>query len=24
VRHINRGYGPGYAARLAAWIRGLM
>jgi cytochrome c biogenesis protein CcmG, thiol:disulfide interchange protein DsbE len=24
VRHINRGYGPGYAARLGAWIRGLM
>jgi thiol-disulfide isomerase/thioredoxin len=24
VRHINRGYGPGYAARMAGWIRGLM
>jgi cytochrome c biogenesis protein CcmG/thiol:disulfide interchange protein DsbE len=24
VRHINRGYGSGYPARLAGWIRGLM
>jgi cytochrome c biogenesis protein CcmG/thiol:disulfide interchange protein DsbE len=24
VRHINRGYGSGYPARLAGWIRGLL
>ena len=24
VRHINRGFGPGYAARMAGWIRGLL
>ncbi len=24
VRHINRGYGPGYPARMAGWIRGLL
>ncbi len=24
VRHINRGYGSGYPARMAGWIRGLL
>jgi thiol-disulfide isomerase/thioredoxin len=24
VRHINRGFGPGYASRLAGWIRALL
>jgi cytochrome c biogenesis protein CcmG, thiol:disulfide interchange protein DsbE len=24
VRHINRGFGPGYFARLSGWIRGLL
>lgn len=24
IRHINRGYGPGYDARLLAWLRAML
>jgi len=24
IRHINRGYGPGYPERVAGWVRGLL